>query len=105
MDCTKDYREDTMKRELAAWILVCILAFLWGTNRVDLYYWKIEALESQRNARAITQTNSKLSSLCFDLADHYWSHLAVESAALLPRRKQKFCLGDNEDCITREPTE
>jgi hypothetical protein len=78
-----------MKRETTAWALVCILAFLWGMNRVDLYYWKVEALESQRNAREIIRTNSIMWGRCYEIADHYWSHLAVESQALWPRRREE----------------
>ena len=78
-----------MKREAGAWILVCILAFLWGMNRIDLYYWKVEALESQRNAREIIRTNSIMWSRCYEIADHYWSHLAVESQAFWPRPQEE----------------
>ena len=78
-----------MKRETVAWVLVCILAFLWGMNRVDLYYWKIEALESQHNARAIIQANGKMWGVCADVAEHYWSHLAVEAQTLSPRQPKE----------------
>ncbi len=74
-----------MKREIIAWILVCTLAFLWGMNRVDLYFWKVEALESQRNAREIIRTNEKMWTLCYDVAEHYWSHLTTEAIAAQPQ--------------------
>lgn len=86
-----------MKREVTAWVLVCILALLWGTNRADLYFWKVEALESQRSAREIIRTNSIMWSRCSDIADRYWSHLAVESVALWPRRQEEPGIAGRDD--------